>query len=110
MSIDVGRLNKRITFYEPIKGKDELGLTRTTLSEIKTVWASVEPTNGREYYEAQKVRSELIWNIFIRYTRSFRPTNDMVIDYNGRKFEIQSIIDNKEEHELYKFVCIERFD
>lgn len=105
--LNVNRLNKRITIHTYKNSINELGQETQSLIELVTIWASVEPTNGREYYEAQKLRSELTWNIYIRYTKSFTPTPDMIISYGDRKFRIISVIDYQERHEMYKFVCTE---
>ena len=44
--MDIGRTNKRITFCRYTEKQNELLQTETALEEIKTVWASVEPTRG----------------------------------------------------------------
>ena len=57
--MDIGRTNKRITFCRYTEKQNELLQTETVLEEIKTVWASVEPTRGREYQEAQALLPRL---------------------------------------------------
>ena len=52
--MDIGRTNKRITFCRYEEKENALSQTEQTLTEVKTVWASVEPTRGREYQEAQR--------------------------------------------------------
>lgn len=108
--IDVGRLNKRITFLKYTETENELGSTIQELAPYKTVWASVEPVNGKEYYEAQVTRNELTWNIYIRYSMEWTPDVDMIIQYGKRFFNIISIIDNREAHKLYKIVCTEKVE
>ncbi|WP_455714667.1 phage head closure protein [Anaerosporobacter sp.] len=105
--LNINRLNKKISIYTYENIKNELGQATQKLSLYRTMWASVEPTTGREYYEAQKIRAELTWNIYTRYYKSFTPTNSMLIEYNNRKFRIISVIDYQERHEMYKFVCTE---
>ena len=105
--LNINRLNKKISFFTYENGENELKQKTQKLSLYRTMWASVEPTTGREYYEAQKIRAELTWNIYTRYYKSFTPTSSMLIEYNNRKFRIISVIDYQEKHELYKFVCTE---
>lgn len=76
-----------------------------TLTEVKTVWASVEPTRGREYQEAQRVRPELTYKITTRYHKEVTP--DMFIKFKGRYFNIVSIINVKEKNEMLEIICTE---
>ena len=46
--INIGKLNKRITFMKLQDKTDELGQSREVLSEFKTVWASLYPVRGAE--------------------------------------------------------------
>ncbi|HAB59435.1 MAG TPA: head-tail adaptor protein [Lachnospiraceae bacterium] len=103
--VDIGRLNKRITFLAYKDTVNEYGQDIQQLDKYKTVWASVEPTIGKEYMEAQRVRNELTYKIYTRYFTDL--TVDMVINYKGRKFKIASLINYKENNELLQFVCTE---
>lgn len=104
--MDIGRANKRITFcrYEP--KENELLQTEQTLKEIKTVWASVEPTRGREYQEAQRIRPELTYKITTRYHAGITP--DMFIKYKERLFQIVSVINVRERNEMLEIICVEK--
>jgi len=103
--VDIGRLNKRITFLVYKDTVNKYGQDIQQLDKYRTVWASVEPTIGKEYMEAQRVRNELTYKIYTRYFTDL--TVDMVINYKGRKFKIASLINYKENNELLQFVCTE---
>lgn len=105
MSIDVGRLNKRITFITYTEQTNEYYQTIQVETDYKTVWASVEPVSGREYYEAQRIRSEMTYKIFTRYFPDI--TQDMLIRYKDRIFRIESVINYREGREMLQFVCTE---
>ncbi len=68
-------------------------------------WAEVKPTTGREYEEAQKIRAETTYNVYMRYLPGL--TYDMFITYNGKKLKIESIIDVEERHTVINLVCSE---
>lgn len=103
--LDIGRLNKRITFMCYEEQDDEFNQTNQILVKYKTVWASVEPTTGKEYLEAQRIRNELTYKI---YTRYFPDLNtEMIIDFKGRKFKIVSMINYREGNEMLQFICTE---
>lgn len=106
--MDIGRTNKRITFCryeEKENGLDQMG---QVLTEVKTVWASVEPTRGREYQEAQRVRPELTYKITTRYHKEVTP--DMFIKFKDRFFNIVSIINVREKNAMLEIICTEKIE
>ena len=106
--MDIGRTNKRVTFCQHEEKENELLQTEQALVEIKTVWASVEPTRGREYQEAQRIRPELTYKITTRYHRYITPY--MFIKFKDRYFQIVSIINVREHNEMLEIVCTEKIE
>lgn len=104
--MDIGRTNKRITFCRYEEKENALLQTEQTLTKVKTVWASVEPTRGREYQEAQRVRPELTYKITTRYHKGITP--DMQIRFQNRYFDIISIINIREKNEMLEIICREK--
>lgn len=92
--LDVGRLNKRITFVKLVESVDQLGQDRQDWKDDRSVWATVKALRGGEYYDAQRIRPELTYKITTRYHPGITP--DMKIRYCGRMFEILSC-DNVDE-------------
>lgn len=103
--MDIGRTNKRVTFCRYEEVENELLQMEQKLIEIKTVWASVEPTRGKEYQEAQRIRPELTYKITTRYHKEVTP--DMLIKFKDRHFEIISIINTREKNEMLEIICTE---
>lgn len=104
--MDIGRTNKRITFCRYKERESKLSQTEQALTEVKTVWASVEPTRGREYQEAQRIRPELTYKITTRYHKGI--TQDMFIKWGERYFNIASIINVKEQNAMLEIICTEK--
>jgi len=73
--------------------------------DIATVWASVEPLKGREFFAAQKENSETTVRITIRYRSGISP--DMRIKFDGKIYEINAIIDVEERHIELQLMCKE---
>ena len=46
--MDIGSMNKRITFLKAEERENELAQNEQMLKEVKTVWASIVTTKGRE--------------------------------------------------------------
>lgn len=106
--MDIGRLNKRVTFCRYSEEENELKQLRQRLKPIKTVWATVEPKSGREYIEADKERPELTHIITVRYQKDITP--DMFIQFKGRLFNIKSIRNIREANEMLEISCTEKID
>lgn len=106
--MDIGRTNKRITFCKYEEKENALLQTEQVLTEVKTVWASVEPTRGREYQEAQRIRPELTYKITTRYHKEVTP--DMFIKYKNRYFSIISIINVREKNVMLEIICTEKIE
>ncbi len=103
--MDIGRTNKRITFCRYAERENALLQTEQELQEVKTVWASVEPTRGREYQEAQRIRPELTYKITTRHHKGITP--DMFIKWGDRRFDIVSVINVRERDAMLEIICTE---
>lgn len=104
--MDIGRTNKRVAFYKLVEKQNELLQNEQVLKEMKTVWASVEPTRGREYQEAQRIRPELTYKVTMRYHKGITP--DMLLKFKDRYFQIISVINIMEKNEMLEIICIEK--
>ena len=103
--IDVGRMNKRIKFYNQVDVDNPVHeQTDQQLQFYKELWASVEPTKGDEIIEADRREDVLYYTIHMRYRKDI--TGDMIIEYKGQKLEIISPpINWWEEDVLLKIFC-----
>ncbi len=103
--MDIGRMNKRISFYKEVSVDNELGQSTIKLEKVKTVWASLEPTRGREYQEAQRLRPELTYKIYTRYFDFV--DQDTIVKHNGKYYEIQSVADVRSNHRMLEIYATE---
>lgn len=104
-TINIGRLNKRITFVRLEDIEDALGQNRQVLKSVKTVWASFYPLRGAEFYEAQKLQSKITHKCYIRYCKDI--DENCYIRYAGTDYEIDSVIDVNYEHKMLEINCYE---
>ncbi|MCC2864912.1 phage head closure protein [Anaerovorax odorimutans] len=103
--LDIGRLNKRITFICLENGTDELGQDCQVWKEYKPVWATVKALRGGEYYEAKKIRPEQTYKITTRYHSWITP--DMKIRYCGKLLEILSCNNVEEADYMLEIQAVE---
>lgn len=110
--MQAGKLKQRVTLMRPVEGaKDKYGQPTEEFEPVATVWASVEPIRGREFFEAQQVNSEITTRIRIRYRREYAApeVNEWRIEYDGRTYQIDGPpIDTNMNHRQLEFMCHER--
>ncbi len=105
--MQVGILRHRIKFKNWGMSENELGEQVPAYVVFKEVWASVDIDKGFERIEGGKVVSRQTVKIVTRYHEGITP--DMIIEFNGREFEIQPPIKNPQErNKELNFFCIER--
>lgn len=89
--MEAGKLNRRITFQRKDVEYNSYNEPIESWSDLKTVWAEVITTGGREFYAAQKLNAETSAVFRIRYIRGLDVKDR--ISYESRVFEILSIND-----------------
>lgn len=106
MGIDPGRLKRRVIIMRYKDEPGELGNTISRLAPHKTVYAEIRPVRGREYLEYYKDSNSLEYKITIRYRPDLLPSD--VLEYKGRQFLINSIINVEEQCYIQEVMCTER--
>lgn len=89
--MDIGKLNKRLTFLYYKDVEDEIGQISQKLTPLKTVWGSLYPTRGSEFYEAQKLRSKVTYKVYVRYIHDVEITSENYIEYKDKLYAIESV-------------------
>lgn len=96
----------RVTIQSEAAVMDGQGGRSTAWSDVATVWASVEPVTGKEFYAWGRVLGESTYLVRMRYRPGIRPK--MRLRYGARSFDINSVIDEHEEHRFLVLGCTER--
>lgn len=91
-----GELRHRITIQEQGETKDSFGADTLTWQDFATVWAAIEPLQGREYFAAQQVHAEVTTKIRIRYLPGVKPS--MLVLFGNRKFNILAVTNSNERN------------
>lgn len=88
--LDIGRLDKRITFQKQAEETGKYGQTKKVFKDYKTVWATVKALRGTEYYEALRVRPETTYKITCRFLKGLAPEMRIKCKLHGevKYFEI----------------------
>lgn len=103
--LKIGKLKHRVTLQEYTATRDSYGAELEAWVDIATVWASVEPLTGREYFQTQQINAEISTKVTIRFKAGV--TAKMRLIYNDRVFEIISVINTEEKDVQLVLMCRE---
>lgn len=105
-TVDIGSLNKRITFKRLEHAEDDMGLYNQELHEICTVWGSFWPIRGQERYEAFRAESDAKFKCYVRYSAKTKDINaEDFVELNGTQYQITDVMDIEGQHKLIEIYC-----
>ena len=107
-SINLGRLNKRVSIYSYMEIETSLGASKTVLKKTASVWAELRPVRGTEFLEYYREANALQYKVTIRWRKGL--TEKDVLVFEGRQFEINSIINIMEGKSYMEVYCTESKD
>ena len=99
-----GWLRHRVTIQEKIVTRDTYGEEDFTWSDTATVWASVEPSRGRDFQQAQTEQVTYDTVIRLRYGTDINPENRIV--WNGQYYDVRSVVSVFEKSKELEAQCI----
>lgn len=85
---------------------DDYNQPEDTWTTHATVYCSIEPLRGSEYMRAQQMQATVSHRITLRYRADLKPTDRFL--YDGRYFEIQSIINIEERDRFLEVMATEQ--
>jgi SPP1 family predicted phage head-tail adaptor len=103
--MNIGRLRKRVQLQQLVRNQDDFGEAVPSYSTYATVWASVEPLQGRELEFAQQISAEITHKVTIRYNAAV--TSEHRVVYGERILEIEAVINPEERNEMLILMCKE---
>ena len=94
----IGPMKQRITIQRYTATNDTYEQPRKIWTDLKTVWADVQPLTGKEFWSAEAANSDVQGKMFIRHYPTLHTTDRILMD--ERIFEILSLIHLKEEKRI----------
>lgn len=105
--LNCGKYNKKITFFrQNEKSDEESEFLGQQLEPFCKVFASVKATGGGESYEADRLNNTISYDIRTRFSKRLFDEN-LIIGYRGRRLEIRSVVNVREENTELAFTCTE---
>lgn len=103
-----GKLRHRIKLEQVAETQSSSGAISESWTTFATLWAEIEPRNGREYFSSQQVVEELTLVIGIRYYPNVVPK--MRIFWAGRTFDIRYVLNVGGMDKQMILGCVETFN
>ena len=100
-----GNLRQRVTIKSKSATQDAYGDEVITWVSWATVWAAVEPLQGREFMAAKQITAEVTTRIRIRYRRGILP--EWRVTFGSINYDILSIIHIEEREREIHLMCQE---
>lgn len=94
-----GRLRHRVQIQQHSTGQSASGAVVDTWTTLATVWASVQPLLGREFWQARQENAVVSTKIRMRWNGVLQPRHRIV--HAGRWFDVVSVaLVDDIQHEL----------
>jgi len=100
-----GELRHRVTIQEAVTAQNSFGEETPSWQDVATVWAAVEPLQGREYFDAQKQVAEVDTRVRVRYRAGIGPT--MRVVWGVHTYDIGAVLDVGGRHRELHLMCRE---
>lgn len=101
--MNAGKLRHQITIDRLTTTQDEMGEIIEGWITIGTFAASVEPINGREYFAAQAIQSEVTTRIRMRYEAGILPSDR--ITHGSAIYDLLSVINPEMRNRELILMC-----
>lgn len=100
-----GELRHRVTIQRKAATQNASGEEVPTWADVATVWAAIEPLQGREFLEAQREGAELTTRIRMRHTVGIAP--EMRATEGSHAWDILSVVNSEERDRELVLMCRE---
>lgn len=108
--MQAGKLDKRIVIEDKRVTRLASGEENITWMVFLRAWAAIEPLRGREYLEARQVQADVNTRIRLRSQPGKRILARMRAVHAGRIYEIEHVINVKEQGAEMQLMCREILD
>lgn len=91
-----GRMRRQVMLRSNTRTPDGMGGYSETPSDVPGIWARVEPLEGRELLQAMQIGMQRPHQFTMRYRSDITGAKTLI--YDGRTFDIKSVMDTEEKH------------
>jgi len=103
--MEIGKLNRRVEILEFKVERDAYGGADGVWLVAESLWASICPVSGTEYFSMQQIDAQTVVTITVRYNP--RITVMHRVRYGSKIYEIIGVGDENANHEVTVLNCKE---
>lgn len=104
-----GKLRHSLTIRSRSTANDGYGGKGTvSVTDVATVWASIEPVAAREFQSSQQRSSEREYTMRMRYDENVDLTAANELFFRDRTFEITGVLDIFERNRQWELTFVEK--
>lgn len=101
-----GQLRHKITIEQlDTSTADAMGAAVKIWTLFCVCWARVQPVSGKEFFNANQERAQISHKIRIRYVAEITPAHR--VNFGGRLFNIQTVINFDERNRELEILAVE---
>lgn len=101
-----GKLRHLVTIQSRTEGTNSFNEPRPVWKDFATVYASIEPLSGREFFAAQQAQSDITHRVRMRYVAGVTAKHRIV--FGDRVFDIAAPPRNVDERNIeLELQCVE---
>ena len=100
-----GTLSKLLSIEKRVEVQDDYGEAKPTWTEVAKVYGSIYPVRGTERYMSMEKHATATHEINIRFTKTISAKHRIV--YDGREFDILSVLNVAERNKQMKIIAKE---
>jgi len=106
--LNPGKLRKQIVIGTLVENDDGTGGAVEVFTPIATRYASIEPFNGREFFDGKQHSANLSIRFRLRYDAALKDLpNTAQVTYDSRTFDIEFVINKDEADRELLLMCSE---
>lgn len=105
--INPGEYRHVITIQQKTGTQNDYGEEIEDWVDVVTIRAGIYPINGKEFFAAETVNSEITHKVNMRYIPNKTITPDMRIRFQDRYLQILSVINFQEKNVELQLMCKE---
>ena len=104
-----GKLRHRVTIRNLIETQSTITgeLVQSWSTVLDGVWASIEPLQGREYFQAQQTQARVDTKISLRYS-TVNITPKMTVHNGTNVYNIETVINPELRNREMDLMCFQR--
>lgn len=102
--VEIGKMRHRVAIQSKSTSTDAYGQALDSWTTLRTVWAQIQPTTGREYERAAQMVADITHTITMRYCE-VEPSNRLV--RGSSIYQIKYVINVDELNHYVQLLCVE---